>query len=120
MSGPGKGGERVCLGCGIGWGENRLFCWYPPIARTSSKKLALDILRKLRIMRKMAKQTPHEELTTKQVAEALKLSHDTIIRMIKSGKISARRKNPLGGRTSAFLIPASEIERIKKLSQAVK
>jgi excisionase family DNA binding protein len=83
-------------------------------------KLEIDILRKLRIMRKMAKQTSHEELTTKQVAEALKLSHDTIIRMIKSGKISARRKNPLGGRTSAFLIPASEIERIKKLSQAIK
>jgi len=68
----------------------------------------------------MTKQSSQQELTTKQVADALGLSHDTIVRMIKSEKISARRKNPLGGRTSAYLIPASEVERVKKLSQVGK
>jgi excisionase family DNA binding protein len=45
----------------------------------------------------------------------LGVSRDTIERMIKQGKLKATRKNPLAGKTSALLIPASEVERVKKL-----
>jgi excisionase family DNA binding protein len=45
----------------------------------------------------------------------LSVSRDTIERMIKLGKLKATRKNPLAGKSSAFLIPVSEVDRVKKL-----
>jgi excisionase family DNA binding protein len=54
-------------------------------------------------------------VSTTQFAEMLGVSRDTIERMIKQGKLKATRKNPLAGKTSALLIPASEVERVKKL-----
>jgi len=54
-------------------------------------------------------------LTIPEFAEALGLSRTTIQRMIKDSKIKAVKKNPLAGRTSPLLIPASELERVKKM-----
>jgi len=56
-----------------------------------------------------------QTVTTVQFAEMLGVSRDTIERMIKLGKLKAVRKNPLAGRTSPLLIPASEVERVKRL-----
>lgn len=54
-------------------------------------------------------------VTISQFAESLGVSRDTIERMIKQNKIKAVKKNPLAGRTSPLLIPASELERVKKM-----
>ncbi|MCQ3938434.1 MAG: hypothetical protein DPW18_15505 [Chloroflexi bacterium] len=54
-------------------------------------------------------------LTIPEFAGALGVSRKTIERLIKSGKIKAAKKNPFGGRTSPLVIPASELERVKKL-----
>lgn len=56
-----------------------------------------------------------EEVTTKQAAKVLGVSHDTIARWVKSGKIKARRKGLFPGKTSPILIPMSELARLKKL-----
>lgn len=53
--------------------------------------------------------------TIPQFAEVLGVSRDTVERLIKIGKIKATKKNPFAGRTSPLLIPASELERAKKL-----
>lgn len=57
-----------------------------------------------------------DELTTKQIAELLSVSHDTIARWVKLGKIKARRKGIFPGKTSPILIPKSEVARLKKLA----
>lgn len=54
-------------------------------------------------------------VTIPEFAEALGVSRATIERMIKKNKIKAVKKNPLAGRTSPLLIPASELQRVKKL-----
>lgn len=53
--------------------------------------------------------------TIPEFADALGVSRKTIERLIKTGKIKAAKKNPFGGITSPFLIPASELARAKKL-----
>lgn len=60
-------------------------------------------------MRGMAK-----ELTVQQFADILNVSRDMVARWVRDGKVKARRKNPFAGRTSAYLIPESEVERVKK------
>lgn len=55
------------------------------------------------------------DLTILDFANALGVSRDTVERMIKNGKIKAVKKNPTAGKTSPFLIPASELARLKKL-----
>lgn len=55
--------------------------------------------------------------TIPQLAEVLGVSRDTVERLIKEKKIKAVRKNPLAGRTSPLLIPASELDRVKKLQK---
>jgi hypothetical protein len=62
----------------------------------------------------MNKDQSPTELTVAEFAEAVELSHDTVLRGLHSGKIKGRKKNPLAQKT-AFLIPASELERFKKL-----
>ncbi len=54
-------------------------------------------------------------VTIPEFAEALGVSRTTIERMIKNKQIKAVKKNPLAGRTSPLLIPASELERVKKM-----
>ena len=56
-----------------------------------------------------------KELTTKQVAEILGVSHDTVTRWVKLGKVKGTRKGPFPGRTSPILISAEELDRVKKL-----
>jgi len=56
-------------------------------------------------------------LTVPEFADALGVSRKTIEREIKRGNIKAVRKNPLAGRTSPFLIPASELARALKLRE---
>jgi excisionase family DNA binding protein len=60
----------------------------------------------------------NKQLTTQEAAEKLGVSHDTIARWVKTGKVKGSKKGPFPGRTSPILIPASEIERVKKLMQA--
>jgi excisionase family DNA binding protein len=59
-----------------------------------------------------------QPVTIAQFAEMLGVSRDTVERMIKQRKLKAAKKNPLGGRTSPLVIPASEVERVKKLMKA--
>ncbi len=54
-------------------------------------------------------------ITISQFAEALGVSRSTVERMIKQNKIKAVKMNPLAGRTSPLLIPAAELERVKRL-----
>lgn len=54
-------------------------------------------------------------LTTAQFADALGVSRDTVERWVKAGKVKGSRKGPFPGRTSPILIPAEELERVKKL-----
>jgi excisionase family DNA binding protein len=56
-----------------------------------------------------------QPMTVNEFAEMLGVSRDTVERMIKQRKIKAVKKNPLGGRTSPLVIPAVEVERVKKL-----
>jgi excisionase family DNA binding protein len=56
-----------------------------------------------------------KQLTTKEAAEILGVSHDTITRWVKIGKMKGTRKGPFIGRTSPILIPLAEVERVKKL-----
>lgn len=59
--------------------------------------------------------TMKNDVTIKQAAEVLGVSHDTITRWVKLGKVKGSRKGPFPGRTSPILISAEELERVKKL-----
>ena len=52
-----------------------------------------------------------EWLTVAQAAKALHLSPRAILHRISAGKITASKLGE--GRTSAYVIPVSEIERVK-------
>lgn len=54
-------------------------------------------------------------LSIPEFAEALGVSRTTVQRLIVAKKIKAVKSNPFGGKTSPFVIPASELERAKKL-----
>jgi excisionase family DNA binding protein len=56
-----------------------------------------------------------KQLTVKEAADRLGVSHDTITRWVNTGKVKGTRKGPFPGRTSPILILASEVERVKKL-----
>jgi len=56
-----------------------------------------------------------QTLTIVQFANALGVSRDTVERWVKTGKVNGQRKSPFPGKTSPFIIPASELERVKKL-----
>lgn len=62
----------------------------------------------------MIKETTKNDLTVKQFADEIDVSHDLVIQWLHAGKIKGRRRNPFA-KQSAFLIPASELERVKKL-----
>ncbi len=64
----------------------------------------------------MNKNTSTTELTVAQFAKEAKVSHDTVLRGLHSGKIKGRKKNPFAQKT-AFFIPSSELERFKKLAE---
>lgn len=57
-----------------------------------------------------------KELTTKQAAEILGVSHDTIARWVKLGRLKARKAGVFPGRTSPILILAADVERLRKMS----
>lgn len=57
------------------------------------------------------------DVTIKQAAEVLGVSHDTVTRWVKLGKVKGFRKSPFPGRTTPILIPAEELERLKKLAK---
>ncbi len=62
----------------------------------------------------MNKSTSLKELTVQQFAAELQVSHDLVLLWVHAGKIKSRRKNPFA-KQSPFLIPVSELERVKKL-----
>ena len=73
----------------------------------------LTVLPEVRKLRNMKRDEP-KELTIQEFADELHISHDMVTRWLHAGKIKGRRKNPLA-KQSAFLIPVSELERVKKL-----
>jgi len=54
-------------------------------------------------------------LTIPQFAEELGVSRFTVQKWVQSGKVKGSKKGPFPGKTSPILIPASELERVKKL-----
>jgi hypothetical protein len=52
-------------------------------------------------------------ITVKEFAKLVGFSHDTITRMLNSGKIRGIKKNPFSI-TSPFMIPTEEVARFKK------
>jgi excisionase family DNA binding protein len=64
----------------------------------------------------MSDQKSTKELTVKEFAEELNVSHDMITEWLHAGKIKGRRRNPFA-KQSAFLIPESELDRVKKLME---
>lgn len=57
--------------------------------------------------------------TVKEAADYLGIRVRTLQRLIKAGKISAHKPNPLGS-TSPYVIDASEVERFKQLQDSSK
>ncbi|MCK6566981.1 MAG: helix-turn-helix domain-containing protein [Anaerolineales bacterium] len=55
------------------------------------------------------------EYSVREFAKELGVSHDTVSRWIRLGKIKARRGGFIMGKTSPFFISRSELERLKKL-----
>jgi len=53
--------------------------------------------------------------TIREVAEMLNVSHDAVTKWVKSGKLKGKKGGLLPGKTSPFLIPSSEVERLKKI-----
>jgi len=66
----------------------------------------------------MSKHTPpaSQELTVQQFAKELHVSHDMVLDWVHAGKIKGRRRNPFA-KQSPFLIPASELEHVRKLME---
>jgi hypothetical protein len=64
----------------------------------------------------MSKNTLPKELTVQEFAKELGVSHDMVTEWAHAGKIKSRRKNPFA-KQSAFLIPSSELERVRKLME---
>lgn len=64
-------------------------------------------------MRSMKINQPQNTLTTMQVANELGVTHDMINRLWRQGIIKGKKKNPFA-RNSPVLIPASELEKLKK------
>lgn len=58
-----------------------------------------------------------EELTVKEFAKALGVSHDTVTRWVKAEKIKGYRRGWLIGKTTPIVIPASELTRLLKLQK---
>ncbi len=58
--------------------------------------------------------TPSDYLTVTQAARELNLTRRAVVHRITSGKIEASKLGE--GRTSAYVIAASEIERIQQAS----
>ncbi len=58
-----------------------------------------------------------QTLTTVQFANALGVSRDVVEKRVKTGKVKGSKQGHFPGRTSPNLIPASEVERVKKLQK---
>jgi len=56
-----------------------------------------------------------KNISTREFADALGVSRDTVERWVKFGKVKGQKAGPFPGKTSSILIPASELERVKKL-----
>jgi predicted site-specific integrase-resolvase len=53
-------------------------------------------------------------MTTKEFAAALNVSHDTVSRWVRQGLVKGKKKSPFS-KNSPILIPATELDRVKKL-----
>jgi excisionase family DNA binding protein len=56
-------------------------------------------------------------MTVKEFADDLGVSHDTVTRWVRLGKVKGKKKSPFG-KNSPILIPSSELKRVKELMQA--
>jgi predicted site-specific integrase-resolvase len=57
-------------------------------------------------------------LRVREVAEQLGVSHDTVTRWIKVGKINALPRTIFDGETSPIFISVKEFQRVQKLLKA--
>jgi transposase len=57
-------------------------------------------------------------LRVREVAEQLGVSHDTVTRWIKAGKIKALPRTIFDGETSPIFISVKEFQRVQKLLEA--
>ena len=57
-------------------------------------------------------------LRVREVAEQLGVSHDTVTRWIKDGKLQALPRTVFDGKTSPIFISVKEFERVQKLLKA--
>jgi len=62
----------------------------------------------------MKQDADSKEMTVREFAKGLGVSHDTVLRLLHAGKIKGRKINPFATRVR-FLIPTSELTRVKKL-----
>lgn len=58
-----------------------------------------------------------KKYTIREVAQLFNVSHDAVTKWVKSGKLKGKKEGLLIGRTSPFLIPESEVERLKKAKE---
>jgi excisionase family DNA binding protein len=65
---------------------------------------------------KMTTKRQPTEFTVQEFADELRVSHHTVRRWLRAGKIKGRTKNPFTQRLR-FLIPASELERVRSLME---
>lgn len=47
----------------------------------------------------------------------MNVSHDTVSRWVKLGLVKGKKKGPFPAKNSPILIPASELDRVKKLAE---
>jgi excisionase family DNA binding protein len=60
----------------------------------------------------------NNELTIREFAEAVGVSHDTVTRWVKAKKVEGKKSGVFPGKTNAILIPRSELTRVEKLLKA--
>jgi excisionase family DNA binding protein len=59
-----------------------------------------------------------ETVTVQEFAAQIGVARNTVSRWVQSGKVKGIKQGPFPGKTSPILIPASELERVKKLLES--
>ena len=59
--------------------------------------------------------TKTDLMTVPQFAAEVGVNRFTVLKWVRSGKVTGFKKDPFQGRTSPVFIPKSELERVQKL-----
>ena len=57
----------------------------------------------------------NKNYTIREFADELKVSHDTVTRWVRSGKVKGSKVGLFPGKTTPISIPGSELVRLKKM-----